>query len=75
MTKFADPKFSVAVGGKAYADGWERIFGKKDPEPEKPAPPPPDCLECSDTGFVLAEDPQHGHAMRIPCRCREKATR
>lgn len=27
-------KFSVAVQGEAYAEGWERIFGKK--RPNKP---------------------------------------
>lgn len=28
MTRFLEPKFSVSVGGKAFSDGWERIFGK-----------------------------------------------
>lgn len=27
--KYLDPKFTVAVGGGAYAEGWERIFGKR----------------------------------------------
>ena len=27
MTQFLRPKFSVAVGGQAYSDGWDRIFG------------------------------------------------
>lgn len=84
MTKFADPKFSVAVGGKAYAEGWERIFGKK---PLKgicpwcgeaghnyvgPPCPGPKCKECSDTGSVMVEDPHHGHALRTPCRCQQE---
>lgn len=30
MTKFLQPSFSVNVGGPAYSEGWERIFGKKD---------------------------------------------
>jgi len=29
MTKYLNPSFSVHVGGKAYSDGWDRIFGKK----------------------------------------------
>lgn len=27
--KYQNGSFSVPVGGKAYADGWERTFGKK----------------------------------------------
>lgn len=33
MTKYLNDKFSVNVGSEAYRDGWERVFGKKDPEP------------------------------------------
>lgn len=29
MTRYLDKSFSVNVGGKAYADGWDAVFGKK----------------------------------------------
>lgn len=29
MTKYLEKSFSVSVGGDAYSDGWERIWGKK----------------------------------------------
>lgn len=32
MTKYLQEKFSVNVGGKDYADGWERTFGSKEPD-------------------------------------------
>lgn len=35
MTKFLQPSFSINVGGKDYADGWDRIFGPKDPAPRE----------------------------------------
>jgi hypothetical protein len=31
--KYLDKTFAVTVGGDAYADGWERIFGKKTTTP------------------------------------------
>jgi hypothetical protein len=60
MTKFMNPSFSVHVGGKAYSDGWEAIFGEKrktDEEffQEKPRPVG-DCPSCHEEmkreGFV-----------------------
>ena len=29
MTRYLEPKFSVAVGSEAYRDNWEATFGKK----------------------------------------------
>jgi|SRR6185369_3280901 len=37
MTKYLNDKFSVSVGGPEYAEGWERIFGKKEIDPSDPA--------------------------------------
>lgn len=28
MTQYLKKRFSVAVGGKAFSEGWDRIFGK-----------------------------------------------
>lgn len=33
--------FSVTLGGEKYADGWERTFGKKQPEREPGCACPP----------------------------------
>lgn len=30
---YQNKKFSVPVGTDAYRDGWERVFGKKEPPP------------------------------------------
>ena len=35
--KYLDKEFAVPLTSKEYGDGWERIFGKKDPE-ATPAP-------------------------------------
>lgn len=32
---YANKSFAVTVGGKAYADGWERTFGKGEAAPEE----------------------------------------
>lgn len=44
--KYLQGSFTVSMGGTAYADGWERTFGKKDEEPP---------LEQA----VLQEGPEH----------------
>ena len=31
--KYTNKKWDHAVGSDAYRDNWERIFGKKGPEP------------------------------------------
>lgn len=69
MTKYLEPKFSVSVGGKAYSDGWERIFGKKNEVKEVKEEKKFSCPECEDTGKVMVEDPHHGHALFNPCSC------
>lgn len=33
--KYLDGKFSVALGGASFAEGWERTFGKQSAEPEE----------------------------------------
>ncbi len=57
MTEYLKPSFSVPLGGKAYSDGWDRIFGK--------GTKPPKCAECQDTGMTLSEDP----ALSRACKC------
>ena len=52
MTKFEDKAFSVGVGGQAYADNWERIFGKKKKESE----PEPEEVEVPDILKSLSEE-------------------
>jgi len=59
MTKYLEKSFSVAVGGKAYSDGWEAIFTPKDsledlPEPEACAPEAVDEIE-SVALFLIAK--------------------
>lgn len=40
--KYTSKTFSVPVEGDAYREGWERIFGKKDP-PDSPRERPVLC--------------------------------
>lgn len=54
MTQFMRPSFSVHVGGKAYSDGWDRIFGKKE---EKKPPGPSDCTFSGCIGCEKCEEP------------------
>jgi len=33
MTEYLRPKFSVAVGGEKYREGWDAVFGRKTVDP------------------------------------------
>lgn len=39
--------FTVPMGGKAYGDGWDRVFGKK---------PEPAILHCPECGVQHVDD-------------------
>lgn len=49
--KYEDKSFNVTVGGDAYAEGWDRIFGKK-----VQAPAPPLCDFCQVTHETCGSD-------------------
>ena len=34
--EYLNKSFTVGVGSTEYREGWERIFGKKEPTPEEP---------------------------------------
>lgn len=59
--RYTDSKFSVMVGSKAYAENWDRIFGKKEPPEEtdrgsRPLSAPD--LVCLCTCCCLSDDPR-----------------
>lgn len=49
---YQNKKFSVSVGGDAYRDGWDRIFGK-DAVADAPSEPAPESRRCR--AFVTAD--------------------
>lgn len=77
--KYLDPKFSVQVGGDAYAEGWERIFNPHGTHGRgTDAPDDPDCpcrrtaqqRACADAGCGFctsaARRPHPGVCARHP---------
>lgn len=55
--------FTVHVGGSAYTEGWDRIFGQR-PAPTAPAPVSPALVTtagCFDCEYV--------HATEMSCWC------
>jgi hypothetical protein len=35
--KYVQKSFTVATGGDAYRQGWDAVFGKKEPKQESPS--------------------------------------
>jgi hypothetical protein len=46
---YANKSFSVAVGGAKYAEGYDRVFGKKEPGFDANGSPVHACDRCGDT--------------------------
>jgi hypothetical protein len=44
MTKFAEPRFSVAVGSKSYRDNFDRIFRRQKNEDVFVCPHGSECV-------------------------------
>lgn len=39
---------------KRYGDNYDRVFGRKDPEPEAPSDMPSGCLACNEEAVAAA---------------------
>ncbi len=58
--KYLGSKFTVPLGGDAFAEGWERIFGKKWPPASAPREAwksHPPCPRCGADRTLVLSDP------------------